>query len=111
MGTNFYWLEKPPCPTCGHEPERLHIGKSSAGWVFALRSHSDLQIHDLSDWVERFYLSPHIVDEYGRAVTPGEMLTTIMLRGRDAAPVDFDWTRNYAQPGPRNLIRARADNG
>lgn len=41
MSTNFY-LYRPsdPCEACGHErnePTRLHIGKSSGGWVFLWR--------------------------------------------------------------------------
>lgn len=41
MSTNFY-LYRPsdPCEACGHErnePWRVHIGKSSGGWVFLWR--------------------------------------------------------------------------
>lgn len=50
MGTNYYWTgpnyywigpETVKCECCGHEPERqhLHIGKSSGGWCFSLRTH------------------------------------------------------------------------
>lgn len=38
MGTNYYLHQPPkPCPTCNHDPidpEGLHIGKSSMGWVW-----------------------------------------------------------------------------
>jgi len=40
MGTNYYLVknERPPCPCCErtYVQERLHIGKSSGGWCFAL---------------------------------------------------------------------------
>lgn len=40
MGTNYYLERKGhPCPTCGHDPvvTRIHVGKSSAGWVWVWR--------------------------------------------------------------------------
>jgi hypothetical protein len=40
MGTNYYLVNK-------ETDERLHIGKSSGGWCFALRVHHDRHIDSL----------------------------------------------------------------
>lgn len=108
MGTNYFWYETAPCEKCGHATGPLHIGKSSVGWVFSLRIHPELGINDLSDWVDRFYRAPYIRDEYGNIVRPEKMVSTIMLRGAESPPKDFDYAANRAEPGPRNLIRTRA---
>jgi len=109
MGTNYYWNETPDCPHCHRAGERKHIGKSSAGWVFALHVYPDEGINDIDDWAERFWKSPKITDEYGATVTPGEMLAVIMIRGRENGqyPKDFDWQANGAMRGPNGLIRAQ----
>lgn len=36
MGTNYY-TKTTKCPTCGHKPEGIHLGKSSAGWRFSFQ--------------------------------------------------------------------------
>lgn len=85
MGTNYYLEEKPPCESCGRPFERLHIGKSSAGWVFALHVIPG-EIDSLKDWQLR-WVKPgvRIVDEYGRQFSPEDMLLiiTARLRGDD----------------------------
>lgn len=65
MGTNYYLEPKPPCQCCGRPFEQLHIGKSSAGWCFALHVIPERGIKDLDDWV-RIWSQPEarIVDEY-----------------------------------------------
>ena len=84
MGTNYYWEPSDPCPTCGHPPQKRHIGKRSSGWVFALRVYPDEGIHDLEDWLPRLLgdrdepdKQSHIVDEYGRRVEPQELVEII----------------------------------
>jgi hypothetical protein len=85
MGTNYYWHEKEACPACGHSSEGLHIGKSSAGWVFALRVYPDQNINRLDDWIARFWMDgSQIRDEYGTAVPPTEMVGRIAGRGGPA---------------------------
>lgn len=95
MGTNYYW-QPAPCPTCGHG-DRLHIGKSSGGWCFALHvgregfeTEEDLP-RDLDGW-RALWRRPgsRIVDEYGGAHTPEEMERRIARRppwGRDKRPL------------------------
>jgi hypothetical protein len=85
VSTNFFWHATDhdvACPTCGHtaEPQRLHIGKSSGGWVFALRIHPDLGISSLDDWKRVWSSGGVIRDEYGETLTPAEMLSRIVDR-------------------------------
>lgn len=109
MGTNYYWHEKDACVTCGHQEPPKHIGKSSAGWVFALHIYPEEDIMDLYDWTPLFSKPGTVIkDEYGSAVTPAEMLGVIMLRWRDKPPEDFRWDENGAMLGPNNLIRAKS---
>lgn len=79
MGTNYYHHAKTPCPTCGHEDEPRHIGKSSCGCAFALHVYPDDGIHDLADW-QPLFETGRIVDEYGRPVTLADMLAIIKNR-------------------------------
>jgi len=83
MGCNFYLTAKPPCDHCGRAHERLHIGKSSAGWCFSLHVDPDNGINDLDDWV-RLWSEPGatIVNEYGETIAPDAMLKIITERGR-----------------------------
>lgn len=118
MGTNYY-LHEDTCPTCGRGPEPLHIGKSSAGWVFALHVIPEEGINDLADWVDRWRKGGEIRDEYGQAVTREEMFTIITQRFRDPweekrkrSPVMYSsWAdfhqKNESVEGPAGLIRCR----
>ena len=49
MGTNYY-LHKNTCDHCGRSDERIHIGKSSGGWCFALHVGDDIGINSLENW-------------------------------------------------------------
>lgn len=49
MGTNYY-LQKNVCGCCGRPEKQIHIGKSSAGWAFALRVYPHDGIKDYDDW-------------------------------------------------------------
>lgn len=119
MGTNYY-LHENTCKHCGRSDERLHIGKSSAGWCFALRIHPDQGINDLPDWGERWNRGI-IKNEYGDVISPEDMLSAITER---ESPMPFDdrlygngpfqysceadmLARNFAERGPNNLLRHR----
>jgi hypothetical protein len=118
MGTNYY-LKTAACECCGLHDERntMHIGKSSGGWCFSLHvgkwlndSDDEPEAHNLEDWQALWSRDGWvIVDEYGRPVTPKEMLRIITERGRDEPSIGFDYHRNHAQPGPNNLARHRID--
>jgi hypothetical protein len=114
MGTNYYWEPQPPCPHCNREYERVHIGKSSSGWCFALHvadpRHSwDEHPKSLEEWQER-WASGRIFNEYGDQVTPERMLDIITNRSNGGRDPDPEWFRqNDTEPGPRGLIRCRID--
>lgn len=83
MGTNFYLIRE-CCPHCGRGSDRLHIGKSSAGWCFSLRVHEDDGINSLADW-EAQWAQPNtrIVDEYGDVIQIEELRRRILERSWD----------------------------
>lgn len=124
MGTNYYLEaeQRPPCECCGrgYETPRQHIGKSSGGWCFSLHVDPEAGIHDLDDWRARWRLPGAVIrDEYGDVHTPEAMEAIITGRGRPgrdwgAGPHGYpDWatfhSRNHSEPGPRGLLRHRAD--
>ena len=112
MGTNYYHHEPDTnhCPHCGRcdKGKRIHIGKSSAGWCFTL--HVTDEIQSLEDWKRKWDEGGRIDDEYGREQTPETMLKIITGRHLEGGPA-FDsctWhEREYAMPGPNNLLRFR----
>lgn len=108
MGTNYY-LETKCCPACKRPEERLHIGKSSAGWCFSL--HVTDTVKSLDDW--RVLLAKPdavIVDEYGETHSADDMLERITGRfGHAKSWAAFDYAANHAEPGPNNLARHKID--
>ncbi len=119
MGTNYYWCAKAPktCPTCNHieEVDKLHIGKSSGGWCFSLHVYPEYlaeNINTLSDWKQVFEVpGSSIVDEYDEVISPKKMLQIITERNwtRYHAWTEEEYERNYAEPGPNNLVRHQVD--
>ena len=108
MGTNYY-LHGNECAHCHRSDEPLHIGKSSAGWCFALDVgyNGDGHPKSLAEWREA-WLSGVIRDEYGQDVTPYEMYSIITHRGwhgRTVLPDSSWYERNYAIEGPDGLAR------
>jgi hypothetical protein len=110
MGTNYY-LHTKVCPHCQKPAEILHIGKSSAGWCFALHVDPEKGIHDFSDWKERFSAEDSkIFDEYGAEVPVDIMLSNITNRTWDEKDHSEDWYKNNsAVHGPRGLSRSAID--
>lgn len=87
MGTNYWWL--PPHPLIAP----LHIGKSSAGWYFALHVYPDgipnfdeeeLKLYparDFDDWKELFAVKNSLIrDGYGELRTVEHMIKVITCR-------------------------------
>lgn len=112
MGTNYYWFPEPFCLN------PVHIGKSSAGWCFALRVYPDgapirgdeVVVRDLPDWIELWNRpDTAILDEYGDHVTPAEMFGRITNRGSGANLTDAWLATNHAIRGPSGLARHRLD--
>lgn len=121
MGTNYYLYGRPPCSACGREYDRMHIGKSSMGWYFALHVIPEAGIVCLADWEARWARDgAYIEDEYGERVTPIEMRKTIVARRsgqtwdelRARPPTLYDsWAafhrENGSEEGERGLLRRR----
>lgn len=106
MGTNYYVSKR---NDEGNEMERLHLGKSSAGWVFSLRVYSERSINNLYDWLPIIVdYRNAIFDEYGIQVGVAEMLHTIVCRGREAPPdlTQINLDLNQAEISPNNLLRS-----
>jgi len=111
MGTNYY-LHQEPCPHCKHQPEPLHIGKSSGGWCFSLHVIPELGLNSLEDWKElcQDQYTYTIKDEYGYIISLQKLLGIITERSQKRVPQDnFDFERNYAEPGPNGLVRSKID--
>jgi len=78
MGTNYYLV----LPW-----DKVHIGKSSAGWVFQLHCYGEDNthpLHTLEDWIETIIfaqrLGGRIEDEYGTEHQLEGLLTEILSR-------------------------------
>jgi len=100
MGTNFYVVREDPCDRCGHVHEgRLHIGKSSAGWMFSLHVMDEIQ--SLMDWI-REWSKPgrRIENEYGDVLTSAEMIRWIAGRSPDLKRNRSWGRRDNVRPGP-----------
>jgi hypothetical protein len=104
MGTNFYIKDQ--------DGMGLHIGKSSAGWCFSLHVYPEHGINSLDEW-KSLFCDPYalIQDEYGRFVTPAEMLDWITNRSWDGAAQhpQIIYDQNHAERGPNGLMRSKVD--
>jgi hypothetical protein len=94
MGNNLYLhLQTTPCATCGKpdiEESRIHIGKSSGGWVFLWRGYQgefSPPMRDIEapvDWYE--YLAQEIQnggeirDEYDKPWTLSELINFVIAK-------------------------------
>jgi hypothetical protein len=123
QGDSFADLAEIGLERAGYLPpfDVLHIGKSSAGWTFALHVIPERGLNDLENW--ELLLSETagalIVDEYGKALTLDELLNVIRERGRAgtaprSAPNGYtDWpafhAANHSVDGPGGLVRSRVD--
>lgn len=76
MGTNYY-LTTSPCSYCGRKDPAIHIGKSSAGWNFAVDCSKYTFIELISLMFEPILT---LEDEYGRHLDPEVMLSIIFER-------------------------------
>lgn len=67
MGTNFY-AKTNRCKTCGHKPEDIHLGKSSAGWQFTFqynRGKYYKNVGEMKEWLK----GKVIRNEYGQRIS------------------------------------------
>lgn len=133
MGTNYYLESTARLPPAFGRP-RIHIGKSSAGWCFALHAYphflcdyevSEVDHHrptNLGQWLALMEAtsadgSARIVDEYGAVVSVDEMVETITrrswMRGEGVPAMYGSWAEfhqiNQSEPGPNGLVRHKMD--
>lgn len=113
MGTNYFLHNKQSiCPTCQHDAEEpLHIGKSSAGWVFGLHVIPEEGLVGLAEWQARWSAdSSTIRDEYGETVSPDEMLKIVTERSWPYYKQQTKPSVSYQRiEGPNNLWRHPLD--
>lgn len=126
MGTNYYLhIPEKNCPMCGHnESTVLHIGKSSGGWCFALHIIPERGLKNLNDWRDLWEQHGIVKDEYGNHVSAEKLERIITERTwgpKDGQEGQTEWrllhpkpdesflAANYAERGPRGLVRAKID--
>lgn len=82
MGTNYY-LQQKPCEHCGRTDDRMHIGKSSGGWVFAWRGYETV-LTSPSQWENylqaRIGDGSEIRDEYGKEWSLDDLLAKVRAK-------------------------------
>lgn len=70
MGMNYYTQTK-KCPTCGHKPEGIHLGKASVGWQFSFQYNGG-QFYKNVEEMKAWLSDKEIENEYGEPVTHEE---------------------------------------
>ena len=105
MGTNYYAVKNRASVT-----EPIHIGKSSAGWLFLFQSQNDTwndppvvwnTYKQVMDWLKKYTLdsdSYAIVDEYDEII-PFERFKELVDRKQEdehckSNPDNFEYSRN-----------------
>ena len=68
MGLNFY-AEINKCKHCGSPEEKIHIGKSSFGWKFAIEMNEEYYktFDEFLEFIDKKEVN--IVDEYGNKIS------------------------------------------
>jgi len=80
MGTNYY-LKTDVCDHC-ERSEKIHIGKSSFGWVFALHVIPEKNLNCLADWLTTIAEPGNLIeDEYGAQIPLSKFLKIIEREG------------------------------
>lgn len=80
LGTNYYlWADC--CQECGRSDRKLHIGKASGGWAFALHVIPEEGLNTLEDW-KALWAQPNAVifNEYDDVISSEDLLRIIVQR-------------------------------
>ena len=103
MGTNYFAVRNRPTVD-----EPIHIGKSSAGWMFSFQSHNDTwsdppviwnTYEQVVDWLRQYTVETKeyvIMDEYDRIVSLDDFVMMVQnkqIDGKDN-PDNFRHSRN-----------------
>ena len=118
MGTNYY-AGVDACEHYGRSDERLHIGKSSGGWVFCFEAHDDPDLATTAAWREHLARADvRICDEYGEALTVEAFWARVERTKepwRDGKPPwtgeSYDAAQGYTEPWMRMGDREYLDEG
>lgn len=115
MGINYYWL--PPNPLT----RPIHIGKSSAGWCFALHVYmygmpgmtpeelATFPAKNWDEWKELFAVKNSLIrDDYGEVRTAEGLMNVVTCRAwtsRVGTETEQWYRDNHAVAGPFGLSR------
>lgn len=116
-GTNYYLHRTAdPCPTCGHPrtSDKIHIGKSTYGWVFLWRGYRDQdtaipgrELATPEQWWQ--YLNEHtsagaaIRDQFGDEMGLGELRALVAQRAQPL-PGDGLPPRRHVRQSPTDAV-------
>lgn len=92
MGTNYYAVKKKPRIVKIYD--EIHLGKSSVGWKFVFQEQE--QYHNFEEFKD-FILNNNewiIKDEYGKEISPNDLLKLIKTKQKENNPDDFTWAKN-----------------
>ena len=92
MGTNYYAIKKKPRIVKIYD--EIHLGKSSIGWKFVFQEQE--QYHNFEEFKD-FILNNNewiIKDEYGKEISPKELLKLIEEKQKENNPDYFTWDKN-----------------
>jgi hypothetical protein len=81
MGTNYYTKTK-KCPECGHQPEGIHLGKSSGGWQFSFQYNGGQyykNVEEMKEWLK----DKAILDEYGNSISNKEFWVMVERKQKE----------------------------
>jgi hypothetical protein len=111
MGTNYYLTDKElVCSACKRQHDKLHIGKDSAGWAFALRVYPKYYILGIKDWLEIWKNENSvIIDDQGNIIDKEFLKNRIISKVPPASSIVYTkefLTKNYAVFDKKiNLLR------
>lgn len=81
MGTNYYVKTK-KCEACGHKPDGIHLGKSSAGWQFSFQYNGGQYYKNVQE-MKKWLKDKEIEDEYGQAVEHKDFWNMVKVKQRE----------------------------
>lgn len=81
MGTNYY-IKIKKCESCGHDPERIHLGKSSYGWRFKLQYNNGEFYKNIED-MKKWLVDKKIFDEDGVEITPKQFWSMVETKQKE----------------------------
>jgi len=103
--TTEYIIEFNACPHCDRSGSSIQIAISAGGWYFSLNQYPKESGFptNLQEWIVAFSKGK-IVDEYGKQITPEEMIDIITNRNHDHKVDDLFLKQNQCKHGINNLV-------